>query len=283
MHNTSSSSRESLGSQQGESKKSDKRMKTGNAVGPDGIPMETWKSFGEEGIEGLTKILKTVVESGRMPDDWRESVIGPIYKNKGDVQDCGNYSGIKLISHTRKIWERVIDARLREMVKSSKGRTVGMYEITERYVKAVQDMYKGCRTKLRTPCGETEEFEVTVGVHQGSALSPFLFLVILECLTKDIRRQAPWDMLFAAVICTKTREEAERRLESWRHALERRGLKVNRKKTEYLCTGGGEKEGSIKIQGEVVNRVKDFKYLGQQCRKMVEVECDEIKIGIKTG
>ncbi|XP_047486800.1 uncharacterized protein LOC125037643 [Penaeus chinensis] len=134
-------------------------------------------------------------------------------------------------------------------------------------------MYQGCRTKVRTPCGETEEFEVTVGVHQGSALSPFLFLVILECLTKDTRREAPWDMLFAddVVICTKTRQEVERRLETWRHALERRGLEVSRKKTEYLCTGGGEKEkGSIKIQGEVVNRVGDFKYLGQQYRRMVE-------------
>ncbi|XP_047471456.1 uncharacterized protein LOC125026900 [Penaeus chinensis] len=62
MHNTSSTSRESLGSQQGGVKRAIKRMKTGKAVGPNGIPMETWKSFGE-GVEWLTKILNTV------PDD----------------------------------------------------------------------------------------------------------------------------------------------------------------------------------------------------------------------
>ena len=38
----------------------------------------------------------------------------PIYKEKGDIQDCGNYRGIKLMSHTITIWERIIDRRLRE-------------------------------------------------------------------------------------------------------------------------------------------------------------------------
>jgi len=143
-------------------------------------------------------------------------------------------------------------------------------KIPEAYVKVVQDMYDGCRTKVRSMCGETEEFAVTVGVHQGSALSPFLFLIILECLTKEIRREAPWDMLFAddVVINTGTRDEAEQRLETWRHALERRGMRVSRKKTEYLCTGGGEKQqGSVMIGNTTVNRVTDFKYLGSSVQE----------------
>ena len=41
------------------------------------------------------------------------STLIPIYKNKGDVQDCGNYRGIKLMSHTMKLRERVVEARLR--------------------------------------------------------------------------------------------------------------------------------------------------------------------------
>ncbi len=45
--------------------------------------------------------------------EWRASVIIPIYKEKGDViQDFGNYRGIKLMSHTIKIW--IMDRRLRE-------------------------------------------------------------------------------------------------------------------------------------------------------------------------
>ena len=38
-----------------------------------------------------------------------------IYKEKGHIiQDCGNYRGIKLMSHTMKIWERIIEGRPRE-------------------------------------------------------------------------------------------------------------------------------------------------------------------------
>ena len=48
-----------------------------------------------------------------MPDAWRDSAIVPIYKEKGDIQDCGNYRGIKGMSHTMKIWERIIERRVR--------------------------------------------------------------------------------------------------------------------------------------------------------------------------
>lgn len=37
----------------------------------------------------------------------------PILKNKGDTLSCENYKGIKLISHTILLWERVVKARLR--------------------------------------------------------------------------------------------------------------------------------------------------------------------------
>ncbi|XP_063593045.1 uncharacterized protein LOC134770106 [Penaeus indicus] len=104
-----------------------------------------------------------------------------------------------------------------------------------------------------------------MGLHQGSAISPFLFQIILECLTRNFRRGAPWDMLFAddVAIITRTPAEAEHRLELWRQELERLGMRVSRKKTEYLFTGGGQKEeGTIRIGDVQVNRVKDFKYLG---------------------
>ena len=45
------------------------------------------------------------------------SIQVPIFKQNGDVQNCGNYRGIKLMSHTLKILERIIDGRLREEVE----------------------------------------------------------------------------------------------------------------------------------------------------------------------
>ena len=43
----------------------------------------------------------------------------PIFNNKGDVQRCSNYRGIKLISHTMKLWERIVEKRLRSDLKFS--------------------------------------------------------------------------------------------------------------------------------------------------------------------
>jgi hypothetical protein len=55
-----------------------------------------------------------------MPDEWRRSIFVPIFKNKRDIQICTNYRGIKLMSHTMKLWERVIEHRLRKLTTVSK-------------------------------------------------------------------------------------------------------------------------------------------------------------------
>ncbi|XP_063590671.1 uncharacterized protein LOC134767573 [Penaeus indicus] len=249
-----------------------------NPFVPDGLPVEAWKCFGKWAIGWLQAIFNSVLETRRMPDDWRSSIIIPICKNKGNVQDCGNYHGIKLTSHTLKIWERVIDVRLRTMVhvgeeqfdfmpnrsttdaifilrqiiEKHRERQENLHctfidlekaynrvpreelwacmreaKIPESYVRVVQDMYKWCTTRVRTACGETEEFKVTVRLQN----------------TSGGRTQTGTEL--------------------WRHALERRGMRVSWKKTEYLCTGGGQtEEGTIKFEDVQVNRVKDFKYLG---------------------
>ena len=95
------------------------RMKNGKAVGPDEIPVEVWKMLGEEGIDLLWDLFKKIYEQEMVPDEWRNSFVVPIFKEKGDVQDCNNYRGIKLMSHTMKVWERVIDQRLRMEVEIS--------------------------------------------------------------------------------------------------------------------------------------------------------------------
>ena len=105
-----------------------------------------------------------------------------------------------------------------------------------------------------------------VGLHQGSALSPCLFAMVRDRMTDDIREEAPWTMMFAddIVICSESKEQVEEKLESWRYALERRGMKVNRRKTEYMCVYERQDTGSgtVKMQGEEVTKVDDFKYLG---------------------
>ena len=63
------------------------------------------------------------------------------------------------------------------------------------------------------------------------------------------------------VLCRKNYRELEEDLEIWRNALERRGLKVSRSKTEYLRVGDMDDGEELKLQGKKVKRAKNFKYL----------------------
>ena len=80
--------------------------------------------------------------------------------------------------------------------------------VTKGYIDMIRDMYEDAMTTIRSPTGETEEFPITVGLHQGSALSPYLFALVMDELTRDIQDEMPWCMLFAddIVLMDKTRE-----------------------------------------------------------------------------
>ncbi|KAK3571225.1 hypothetical protein QTP86_005424 [Hemibagrus guttatus] len=69
--------------------------------------------------------------------------------------------------------------------------------VAEKYVRVVQDMYERSRTVVRCAVGQTEEFKVEVGLHQGSALSPFLFAIVMDQLSEEVRQESPWTMMFA--------------------------------------------------------------------------------------
>ncbi|KAK3555275.1 hypothetical protein QTP86_014891 [Hemibagrus guttatus] len=288
-----------------EVRKALKRMKSGKAVGPDDIPVEVWKCLGEAAVEILTCLFNRVLESERMPEEWRRSVLVPIFKNKGDVQSCSNYRGIKLMSHTMKLWERVVEARLRKVVEiceqqygfmPRKSTTDAIFAlrilmekyrdgqrelhcvfvdlekaydrvpreelwycmrksgVAEKYVRVVQDMYERSRTVVRCAVGQTEEFKVEVGLHQGSVLSPFLFAIVMDQLSEEVRQESPWTMMFVddIVICSESREQVEENLERWR------------------------------LQGEEVKKVQEFKYLGSTVQS--NGECGkEVKKRVQAG
>ena len=59
--------------------------------------------------------------------------------------------------------------------------------LAEKYVRIVQDMYDGSTTVVMCAVGVTEGFEMTVGLHQGSALSPCLFAMVMARMTTRIR------------------------------------------------------------------------------------------------
>ena len=79
-----------------------------------------------------------------------------------------------------KAYDRVLREELWYCIRKS-----GM---AKKFVRLLQDMYEGSETVARYAVGTTESFKVKVGLHQGSALSPFLFAVIMDRLTDEVRR-----------------------------------------------------------------------------------------------
>ena len=89
-------------------------------------------------------------------------------------------------------------------------RKSGLAEECERIV---QDMYYDSTTSVRCAVGAMEGFEVKVGLHQGSALSPCLFAIAMGRMTDEIREEASWTMMFAddIVICVESKKQVEGR------------------------------------------------------------------------
>ncbi len=74
----------------------------------------------------------------------------------------------------------------------------------------------------------------------------------------------------------------EEKLEWWRFALERRGMKVSRSKTEYMCVNERDPSGRVRLQGEEIKKVEDFKYLGSTVQS--NGECGkEVKKRVQAG
>jgi hypothetical protein len=80
-----------------------KMMKGGKAMDSDGILIEVWRCLGARAIVWLTKLFNLIFRSNKIPEEWRRTILVLIFKNKGDVQSCTNYRGIKLMSHTMKL------------------------------------------------------------------------------------------------------------------------------------------------------------------------------------
>ena len=67
-------------------------------------------------------------------------------------------------------------------------------DVEEWLVSAVMSMYTGAKTVVGTVYGNSNSFEVKVGMQQGSALSPLLCLIVKEALSREFKDALPWEL-----------------------------------------------------------------------------------------
>jgi hypothetical protein len=79
--------------------------------GSDEIPALLIKAGGEILLSAIAKIINSIWNKEELPDQWKESIIVPIYEN-GDKTDCNNYRGISLLSTSYNILSNILLSRL---------------------------------------------------------------------------------------------------------------------------------------------------------------------------
>ncbi|VDP08035.1 unnamed protein product [Heligmosomoides polygyrus] len=94
-------------------------MKRGKATGPDDLAADLWKSKLWYPAEWLAKFFNQVIKDKKVSECWHNSTTTPIWKKKGSPADRSNYLPIRLLLHSMKIFERIPDRRIREIVKVS--------------------------------------------------------------------------------------------------------------------------------------------------------------------
>jgi hypothetical protein len=214
-----------------------KRMMRDKAMGPDRLPIQVWRSLGDVAIVWLTKLFNLIFRSNKMSDECRRSILVPIFKNKGGMQSCTNYRGIKLMSHTMKLCEKIIEHRLRGVTNVTENQfgfmlersttdaiflirqlmkrcrdqkkdlhkifidlekaydkvprnvmwwTLQKHKVSTKYITLIKDMYGNVMTSDRTSDGDTNDFSINIGLHQWLTLSPYLFALVMDEVTRNI-------------------------------------------------------------------------------------------------
>ena len=84
------------------------------------------------------------------------------------------------------------------------------------YIRLVQAMYQDATTCVQSKRGIYEHFEIGIGLHQGSALSPFLFIMLVYTISRGVRSELPRELLYAddLAIIDFTSTDTQNRLES---------------------------------------------------------------------
>ena len=308
-----------------------KAMKRGQATGSKELTAEVFKALENDGVEYISEVLNVAWDEEKIQSYWERSYVVPIFKGKDSSADCGNYKGIKVLEHCMKIYERILDKRLREQIEIDESQfgfmpgkgTVDpflimrlrqekalegnqkmyiafvdlekVYDrvprdlvlwclqkrgITQKMARVVASLYHHCVTTIRCGAGESMPFTIKVGLHQDSALSQFLFALVIDTISASSRRGLPKKMLYAddLAITVDTKEI----LCEWQMALESKGMKGYSRKTEVIVSSRSESE-EINVKDnyqQKLNKVVKFSYLGS----IIEKQCgcsEEIRARVR--
>ena len=153
--------------------------------------------------------------------------------------------------------------------------------LPEILVRAVMSLYESAKTRVRVEWGLSEEFPVSVGVHQGSVLSPLLFAMVIDTVTENVREGSLHEILYAddVVLTDDTLEDLQARFGVWKSAFESKGMKVNIGKTRMMVSGteGEVVKSRVDPCGVCGRRVMANSMQCEKCQRWVHGKCAKVR------
>ena len=146
-------------------------------------------------------------------------------------------------------------------------------------IQIAKSMY--VHSKVRIISSYSSSINISVGVHQGSVLSPLLFIIIAETLSRESRTGCPWELLYANVIVAESYGDLKVRLKNGKDGLEEKRVKVNVGKAKVLCSRHDVFKLKILYQIFMWCMHGRRSFLCLSCRNSVYKRCSRIKATLR--
>lgn len=145
-------------------------------------------------------------------------------------------------------------------------------------IRAVMSLYRENKVYIRTMNMESNVFNINEGLRQGGVLSPILFNLIMDLITKQTRNETinfhvghrnlfpVWlrECMFAddLVLFGKNETDLGKNLKVWEEKLKNINMKINVEKTKLMVSGKTKIQTNLQLDGKPIEQVENFQYLG---------------------
>jgi hypothetical protein len=141
--------------------------------------IKLWERIIEHCLRGVTNVTEN--QFGFMPG---RSTMDAIYLIRQFMERCREQ-----MKDLKKVYDKVS--------RNVMWWTLQKHKVSTKYITLIKDMYDNIVTNVQTSDVDSNDFPINIGLHQGSALSHYLFVLVMDEVTRDIQDDIPWCMLFA--------------------------------------------------------------------------------------